>query len=781
MMFKRFRVYVSADSMRQPGRLTLLARLAFLVSLTLFGAACKQLSPEQRAQEQLAKAREYAKRGKVNEAIIEYRRAIQTDSKLAVLHYELGKLYVDREDYLSGAQQMNTAVQLDPSNREAHLALAGILLLAKNYPEAKEQADAVLLQHAGDPEALLVLARTARGMGKLEEARSATEEVLRSQPANADAWLVLAGLQFEAKDYQASEHSFRQSIQYDPTQLASTAAFTGLLLKQNRTSEAETLIRNYAARNPTSIAAEYLLAAFLIQQQRMAEAEPVFRNISQVGESDPRQRAALAGFYVSTQKFDLAEKELLSIVNKHPDDVGAHDALASLYMSTNRAPEADKIAASVLKSTPDNADALVLHGRFLIEQTRIDEAILDLQHATRADPQSIQAHYYLAIAQLQHKQATLAQAELESALELQSDFSPARILLAGIKLDAGEMKAGMSDLDRAIAAKPAILGPYITRSILRAQQGEASHAEKDLLPLLDQFPQATDRALTYRALAWAMFNRKKYDAARRFLQQSTQAQPDSPETFYLSGLTYIAENRPGAALSLIQSNLRNTPNWAEGYAVGGELAAIAGHKSEAETYFKKAVSLNPKLMPAWQALGLVLSAQSKYDAALDAFNEVLRLSPNSGGAYFNIAQVHDMHGDWNRAQEAYRKSLDLEPDNAVAKNNLAWSYAEHGGNIDVALRLAQEAHQAKPDDPEISDTMGWIYMKKNTLSEAIQAFKKSVSLVPTSPEYSYHLGMAYLRSGDTAKAKELLEATLHMEPSSPFAPEVRKMLVSLKN
>ena len=339
----------------------------------------------------------------------------------------------------------------------------------------------------------------------------------------------------------------------------------------------------------------------------------------------------------------------------------------------------------------------------------------------------------------------------------------------------------MSDLNRALDEKPGILEPYVARSVLQAQQGDTSHAEKDLLPLLEQFPEPKDQALTYRALAWAMFNQKKYDAARRFLQKSAQVQPDSPENFYLWGLTYLAENKPDAALALVQSSLKTKPDWAEGYAIAGELSALAGRNSDAETYFKKAVAKDPHLMGAWQGLGLVMSAESKYDAALDAFNEVIRQSPKSGIAYFSVAQVRDLQGDWNQAQGAYRRSLELDPGNVVAKNNLAWSYSEHGGNIDVALRLAQEASQAKPDDPEICDTLGWIYIKKNTLGEAIQSLSKSVALVPRNPEYSYHLGVAYLRAGDSAKAKEFLETSLHIEPKSPFAEDARNLLTSLKN
>jgi len=422
-----------------------------------------------------------------------------------------------------------------------------------------------------------------------------------------------------------------------------------------------------------------------------------------------------------------------------------------------------------------------LRGRLLIQQIRTEEAMVALQHATRANPQSAQAHYYLALAELQKKEKTLAQAELQSALALQPDFVQARVLLSGIKLDAGELKAGMLELDKAIAEKPAALDPYIARSVLLSEEGGAARAEKDLLPLLDQFPLARDRALTYRALAWAMFNDKKYDAARHFLQQSAQADPDSPETFYLSGLTYLAENKPDIAAALVQNRLRDKPDWAEGYAIGGELAALAGRNPQAETYFRKAVSLDSHLIPAWQGLGLVLSAETKIDEALDAFNKVVQLSPKSGTALFCIAQLQEKRGDWSQAQKTYQAALALDPDNAAGKNNLAWNYSEHGGNIDVALRLAQEANRARPDDPEICDTLGWIYIKKNTPVAAIQALKKSVALAPKNPAYNYHLGIAYLRNGDITKAKAVLEASLSMEPPVFLVNDVRQALASIKN
>ena len=137
----------------------ILAGLLCLLMLA-FVSACKQLTPAQKAQQQLAAAREDVNRGKTAEAIIEYRKALQADPSIATAHYELGQLYVNAGDYLNGTRQMTAAIELDGANSAARLGLADIFLLARNYVDAKTQADEVLSRHSGDPAALLVLAKS---------------------------------------------------------------------------------------------------------------------------------------------------------------------------------------------------------------------------------------------------------------------------------------------------------------------------------------------------------------------------------------------------------------------------------------------------------------------------------------------------------------------------------------------------------------------------------------------------------------------------------------------
>ena len=65
-----------------------------------------------------------------------------------------------------------------------------------------------------------------------------------------------------------------------------------------------------------------------------------------------------------------------------------------------------------------------------------------------------------------------------------------------------------------------------------------------------------------------------------------------------------------------------------------------------------------------------------------------------------------------------------------------------------ALELAKTAHNALPDEPNVNDTLGWIYFKKEKYHEAITALRHSVLKDPKRYDTRFHLGMAYVRFGD---------------------------------
>jgi tetratricopeptide (TPR) repeat protein len=114
------------------------------------------------------------------------------------------------------------------------------------------------------------------------------------------------------------------------------------------------------------------------------------------------------------------------------------------------------------------------------------------------------------------------------------------------------------------------------------------------------------------------------------------------------------------------------------------------------------------------------------------------------------------------------------------KNNLAWLYANHAGNLDVALKLAEEAKEAAPDNPTVTDTLAWIYVKKGTLEPAVRFLKECLEKTPGDANCRYHLGVAYYQSGEMPQAKQSLQAALAKLPASD-ADDARKLLTTIGN
>ena len=72
----------------------------------------------------------------------------------------------------------------------------------------------------------------------------------------------------------------------------------------------------------------------------------------------------------------------------------------------------------------------------------------------------------------------------------------------------------------------------------------------------------------------------------------------------------------------------------------------------------------------------------------------------------------------------------MNPRSALAANNLAWLLAEHGGDKERALQLAQMAKELAPEDASVSDTLGWILYQRGIYHRALALFNESAAGLP---------------------------------------------------
>ncbi len=138
----------------------------------------------------------------------------------------------------------------------------------------------------------------------------------------------------------------------------------------------------------------------------------------------------------------------------------------------------------------------------------------------------------------------------------------------------------------------------------------------------------------------------------------------------------------------------------------------------------------------------------------------------------------DSQGRRDEARKVYADVYARNPKAVAAATNLAFLLAEEGKDLDRALNLAQAAKAQMPDDAGVSDTLGWVFYKKNLASLAIEPLEFSVGKDPSRAAYQYHLGFAYLKAGDKEKGRTWLERALKLQPGSEMAAEARNALAS---
>jgi tetratricopeptide (TPR) repeat protein len=98
---------------------------------------------------------------------------------------------------------------------------------------------------------------------------------------------------------------------------------------------------------------------------------------------------------------------------------------------------------------------------------------------------------------------------------------------------------------------------------------------------------------------------------------------------------------------------------AEDFLTKGIGLAEQGKYDEAIKAFDEAIRLNPSDAMAWNNKGLALYAQGKYDEAIKSYDEVIRLKPDYAEAWYNKGLALQALGRNTEAEAAFAKAREL--------------------------------------------------------------------------------------------------------------------------
>jgi tetratricopeptide (TPR) repeat protein len=143
-----------------------------------------------------------------------------------------------------------------------------------------------------------------------------------------------------------------------------------------------------------------------------------------------------------------------------------------------------------------------------------------------------------------------------------------------------------------------------------------------------------------------------------------------------------------------------------------------------------------------------------------------------------LARLYAQTGEEAKAVALYESVVESGESLPSARNDLAFLLARRGSDLDRALQLAQQAYQALPQDPEVLDTLGYVFLRRGLPEVASAHLRKAVDLAeeqgtPRATHY-YHLGLALRLGRQNRSAVEAFDRCLSLDPDFPEAEDARR-------
>ncbi len=95
-------------------------------------------------------------------------------------------------------------------------------------------------------------------------------------------------------------------------------------------------------------------------------------------------------------------------------------------------------------------------------------------------------------------------------------------------------------------------------------------------------------------------------------------------------------------------------------------------------FFQRAISLDPKMVEAWNGLGAALRNVGQEDASRECYRKALEIDPMNTGVWSNLAGSYVNYGEPEKCVEYATKALELDPDFDKPKTNMGMAYLEMG-------------------------------------------------------------------------------------------------------
>ncbi len=269
-----------------------------------------------------------------------------------------------------------------------------------------------------------------------------------------------------------------------------------------------------------------------------------------------------------------------------------------------------------------------------------------------------------------------------------------------------------------------------------------------------------------------LFEQRKYRDAKASYQEALRIEPSNSSALYNLSMALMKD---GDQVSAIEYLKRAADSDRIGkvahlsYSKLGVMFTQMGDYEVAETYLKKAISVNPTDPIDRYNLGIVNLKKNDKEAALKEFVKAEELGKNDSAMLENLGEAYLSLKEYDKSLGAYNRLLSANQRDSKILSRVAEIYYEKG-DLENAYMYFKKITMVQPTSENARVAylnIGNIMDDAQRYDEAIDSYQKALAINPKDDDALYNLGLSYRNAGRPEKAIESWKSASSLNPQNP--------------
>lgn len=503
--------------------------------------------------------------------------------------------------------------------------------------------------------------------------------------------------------------AFERSAVLDANQSATFANMGSVLIHLNRYEKAEAAFRNAITLDPENGGFHSQLCRALSLQRRHAEA---IKECEAGVRIDPGSESASIALFIAMRQGGRPSGDLLAFLDSAAARFRDSEAILAMAADHQLAIRNYEYSAELLKRLLIlKPDAAGYYGRLAEVNLKLErdaEALAAARKALELDPNNIYANYGMGL----------------------------------IFFELGQHEESIASFSKVGRSEPALNYARYYQALSESRRGNRS-AETDMLrELANEFPENFE--FVY-ALARSLNDRSLYEEAEPVFLRANDLKANDPQVKAGLGMSYMMRGKFDKAIPYFEEALRLKPEQ-EFYKM---FIGVARGRQNAVSNLKameEAVESDQRSLKARVDLVRVLIFANRVNEAEKHLQWIYETNPDDYMLFHVLAVALSEVGLKDKAMFAYKKAIE-KGEYAGSYFGIASIYSERG-KFELASAAFAKGIEKKPDTPNFMKMYGDLLLHNGKRREALELYKRSLSLLPTNAPALYDAAVVSAKLGD---------------------------------